>query len=289
MKVIISRKGFDSSNGGCPSPIFPNGEILSLPIPSRRAATRYADLALAGRNGGEIVEALTAGRICRNATAHVDPDLDARCLPRRPRWRPAFGQTGRQLSHLTNRGVTEGDLFLFFGWFNDVVETPDGALRRVPGAPNRHVIFGWLQVGSIIAVGAQPGTAVAANPWLQAHPHVMGTWGLKNSIFVASDALNMPGLPRFQSLSGGGTFAKITAARTLSKAGQPLRSLWSLPSWLSPVHGKATLSLHEKTSCWSHVPDSENVLLDSAKIGQEFVLESRDAALLSSWLNKVFE
>ena len=34
MKVILSRKGFDSANGGIPSPILPDGTLLSLPIPS---------------------------------------------------------------------------------------------------------------------------------------------------------------------------------------------------------------------------------------------------------------
>ena len=34
LKVILSRKGFDSSNGGCPSPIMPDNTLLSFPIPS---------------------------------------------------------------------------------------------------------------------------------------------------------------------------------------------------------------------------------------------------------------
>ena len=33
-KLILSRKGFDSGSGGCPSPIFPDGTVFSLPIPS---------------------------------------------------------------------------------------------------------------------------------------------------------------------------------------------------------------------------------------------------------------
>ncbi len=33
-KLILSRKGFDSASGGCPSPIFPDGTMFSLPIPS---------------------------------------------------------------------------------------------------------------------------------------------------------------------------------------------------------------------------------------------------------------
>ena len=36
MKIILSRKGFDSSYGGYPSPIFPDGSLLSIPIPSMR-------------------------------------------------------------------------------------------------------------------------------------------------------------------------------------------------------------------------------------------------------------
>ena len=43
MKVILSRKGFDSSNGGCPSPILPDGTLLSLPIPTDDR-DKYEDL-----------------------------------------------------------------------------------------------------------------------------------------------------------------------------------------------------------------------------------------------------
>ena len=35
MKVILSRKGFDSANGGILSPIFEDGTMLSFPIPSK--------------------------------------------------------------------------------------------------------------------------------------------------------------------------------------------------------------------------------------------------------------
>ena len=34
MKVILSRKGFDSVNGKMPSAIMPNGDLVSMPIPS---------------------------------------------------------------------------------------------------------------------------------------------------------------------------------------------------------------------------------------------------------------
>ena len=33
MKIVLSRKGFDSACGGVASPIFPDGGYVSLPIP----------------------------------------------------------------------------------------------------------------------------------------------------------------------------------------------------------------------------------------------------------------
>lgn len=77
MRLILSRKGYDSTSGGHPSPIFPDGGLCSLPIPSqddlRLAGVRYRDGDL-----GEIAAQLT--RQPRQSTAHVhlDPDLDAR-------------------------------------------------------------------------------------------------------------------------------------------------------------------------------------------------------------------
>lgn len=58
MKLILSRKGFDSAAGKCPSPII-DGRPLSLPIPaSGSLSTTYADLGL-----GSIVERITRGRL----------------------------------------------------------------------------------------------------------------------------------------------------------------------------------------------------------------------------------
>jgi hypothetical protein len=50
VKVIFSRKGFDAANGGCASPIFADGSLASLPIPSSRSPTRYSEIQASGRN-----------------------------------------------------------------------------------------------------------------------------------------------------------------------------------------------------------------------------------------------
>ena len=62
-KLILSRKGFDSTNrggeypyGGCPSPIFPDGSLYSLPIPSPGADVTFGDLNHGNINIGRVVE-----------------------------------------------------------------------------------------------------------------------------------------------------------------------------------------------------------------------------------------
>ena len=54
-KLSLSRKGFDNSYGGCPSPIFPDGTIYSLPIPGDDAErpVYYEDLQYENINKGQ--------------------------------------------------------------------------------------------------------------------------------------------------------------------------------------------------------------------------------------------
>jgi len=85
MRLILSRKGFDSAPGGVASPIFPDTRLTSLPIPLPGAPKTYAQVAK-GPNGGlgPIVEDLTRGAITGAAPTHLDPDLSGLALPRRP-------------------------------------------------------------------------------------------------------------------------------------------------------------------------------------------------------------
>lgn len=71
MKLILSRKGFDSSAGKAPSPIFPDGGMLSLPIPDKHSAIAYDDVSWQGERIGSLVESLTQGRVKRSFKAHL--------------------------------------------------------------------------------------------------------------------------------------------------------------------------------------------------------------------------
>ena len=58
MKIILSRKGFDSSNGGIPSPILPDGTLLSLPIPAKLDTISFDDLNYNGVLYSDILKQL---------------------------------------------------------------------------------------------------------------------------------------------------------------------------------------------------------------------------------------
>src|SRR4051794_34886590 len=107
MRVIFSRKGFDSSAGGCPSPIV-EGQPISLPIPVRKTPSPLRFIDLIG-DYSSLVEDLTKGRIDRYSRCHLDPDLKSSVLPRLPGWRGALGQVGAAQGHLSNEGVNVGD------------------------------------------------------------------------------------------------------------------------------------------------------------------------------------
>ena len=148
MKLILSRKGFDSQAGGCPSPIFPDGTLYSLPIPYDPSEITYGDLWHGDTNIGEMVADLTHNRFGPKDHAHLDPDSHHAAYPRQEGWRPLFGQSGAAQGHLDNQDVQAGDLFLFFGLFQRVEKT-SGRWGFVKGAPRQHILWGWLQIGEI--------------------------------------------------------------------------------------------------------------------------------------------
>ena len=69
--------------------------------------------------------------------------------------------TVRRRVPLKDLRVTVGDLFLFFGLFREA-ELRDSKYRYAPGAPNLHVVYGWLQVGAIIPCADRQLSAI---PW----------------------------------------------------------------------------------------------------------------------------
>lgn len=277
MKIILSRKGFDSAAGGVASPILPDGRMISLPIPDRSSTIRYAEITVHSLSLGGVVEQLTRGEKKAHYFAHLDPDLVADAIPRAPRWRPVFGQSGGEQSVLAREGVGPGDLFLFFGWFAEV-QLMDGAMSFRKGAPNLHVVWGWMQVDSVvqIATGIVPG-------WAAYHPHVASPQGRRNNtLYVARECLTLNGVNT--ELPGAGVMPHYDEKLRLTKPGAT-RSIWSLPGWFAPGVDRPALGYHSDPSRWAS--DDDRVILRTVGRGQEFVLDTDYYPEALDWVRSI--
>jgi Nucleotide modification associated domain 3 len=168
LKIVFSRKGFDSSSGRAPSPII-NGAPITLPIPTGKypSVSTYGDLDL-----GDIVSKANKN-YAAGSPCHEDPMFwDDRC---------AFGQTSAAQSHLANHAVGVGDVFLFFGLFAE------------GGRYRHHRIFGYLNVERVFKIGAHPtgeGLWRALDGAPRQHLHTIakwdsgGKWDDNNTIYV---------------------------------------------------------------------------------------------------------
>lgn len=259
MKIILSRKGFDSSAGGVASPITPSGQLVSLAIPDEQSAVRYRDLKGSRPSIAYWVESLSRGKVRGCDGVHLDPDLDAKSLRRDDEWVAGFGQAGAALGHLDAQDVAVGDLFLFFGWFRQVEKTAK-AWRYVPNAPDLHVLYGWLAVGEIWRQPEPVPRGIAA------HIHCQREFRGNNAVYMA--ARHYSGLSKVL-LPGAGLCSHIDPALVLSDGER--RSQWKLPAWFHPEGRQSTLSYHQKMSRWSK--HGEHCRLEAAARGQEFVLD----------------
>lgn len=287
MKVVLSRKGFDASNGGYPSPIFPDGQIMSLPIPGSSPSITIGRLCHDRHDLVKMVEELTNGKVTRKEEIHLDPDLDSEALSREAGWCPAFGQTGSAQTHLENQAVGLGDLFLFFGWFRKVEISDYGMWRYKPNAPHLHVIFGWLQIAQILRVGNSTVHYRKQYPWLARHPHLHGNRDNNNTIYVGEGS--RPSINKKDGKSlGGGVFRSIKESLILTELGQHKRSVWKLPKWFYPNHDRVPLSYHENLSRWGRTADGFTRLQTVGR-GQEFALDGVQYPEVKSWVLNLFK
>lgn len=278
MKIILSRKGFDSSAGGCASPIL-DGRLISLPIPDSDSTITYAQVQYKHVGAlGDIVHDLTRGRITPAHGAHLDPDLDEHAINRVAGWRPLFGQVDAAQSHLEKTGVDVGDLFLMFGWFR-YAQKHDGVVSYVPGKPHLHVLYGWFQIGSVLQLGSGPDRNQFPK-WTHYHPHFCGRRGQNNVLYVAADRLiigaTATGLP------GAGRLAEFRPELRLTAGGSDKRSVWKLPRWFDPHRHPKALSYHYNLQRWNICADG--YLLNSVGRGQEFVFNTNIYPEAEDWV-----
>lgn len=293
MKVIFSRKGFDAGSGGVASPIFPDGRVCTLPIPSSKGKYMFKDIQFENETLGAVVEDLTrnkARRFTRFDRTHPDPDLRRDALPWKRGWLPAFGPAGFAQTHLANNGVAVGDIFLFFGWFRKVCRV-NAHYRFDRKAPDIHLLFGWLQVGTIYHLFS-PDSKLPS--WADRHGEVsdgQDWWKADGyypdwALYVASKHLDLSGVPR--DLPGGGAFRKYDNRLCLTEPGKR-RGCWRLPGWMFPFPGRKPLTFHSAKHKWKR--QGKWALLQVVDRGQEFVLDCSEypEQKVRQWLADLFE
>jgi hypothetical protein len=286
MKLVLSRKGFDASSGGCANPILPDGRLRSLPIPEvgGLSGVKYTQVYFGDKYPtGAVVEALTKGKVQVNTLAHLDPDIDRNAVPNRhPNWRGVFGQSGAAQGHLSKQNIDKGDLFLFFGWFRQTEDDQAKGLKFAKGSPDLHSLWGWLQIGDIVPVTKNTAREF---PEFKDHHHVAfpDRDSGENVIYVATKNLKIGGVTK--SLPGYGTFRNFDSRLQLTMEGER-KSVWCLPQWFE----EKGMTYHTPDKFKGrYAKDQSKVLVQSAHRGQEFVLDlGGDTATAAEWLNQIF-
>lgn len=283
MKLILSRKGFDSIYGGVPCPILPDGRLCYLPIPdyNRKSPPQFRDITRTGLDVGQLVKDLSRNKLDSRTSIHLDPDLRKGDYPRARGWRPCFGQCSVAQSHLDRMGVGPGDLFLFFGWFR-AAEQHGGKWRYVNNAPDLHIIFGWLEIDKMLV-----GTNLinTAPDWAKYHAHVRYSkqYHDNNTLFIGTKSLHL--LSELK-LSGGGLFPIHNDILQLTD-GTKGRSVWRLPGCFAPRPNAPPLSYHADPGRWKRA--GKDCLLKTVGRGQEFVLDMDYYPEVYDWLKQVYQ
>lgn len=265
MKVILSRKGFDSAAGGHPSLVINNSILQTIPIPSKGDHNIYSTV-LSRYEGKSlfdlihpIYDKIGVDKFHQwdiTTECHLDPDIDYRAKSQRPvGWKGCFGQAGIAEKVLENCKVEKDDIFLFFGWFQhcDI----DGNSINLHKGNGKHILFGYLQVGEIYELTKD--TKDEIPEWLKEHPHADKERidGKLNRIYVARDTCSWD-----NNIKGYGVFP-YKEELVLTKEGLT-RSRWKLQDGLGP--DDVNIEYHSKKA-W------KEDYFQSAGRGQEFVID----------------
>ena len=269
-KVVLSRKGFDSSAGGGYSPFDPEtGKYIVLPIPmddNERAISnglKYEDIhiksdCLPGYSETNLKSLMKVmekkatikikGEKKESEYAHFDPWLGP--CP----WLAggsnhsigAFGQIGTAQAHMDNQKVGEDSLFLFFSRFkppkpigqnSEKIIVPDISRKNLN--EGLYFIYGWLKVERVIRK-YDP----SLSSLLSRHPHATEQYfdredpflKKKNNTIYIADELLFPD----NTIPGCGYFPELNEDLLLTASDSDqqeygkkwIPSRWKLPDFL---------------------------------------------------------
>jgi hypothetical protein len=311
-KVVLSRKGFDSTAGGGYSPFDPEtGRYIVLPIPVDKKELeicnplKYEDIHLQGNHLDGYPETNLKSLIMRamgkKATikgkeseyAHFDPWLGQCPWLAGDSNHPigAFGQVGGAQTHLDNQGVVkEGSLFLFFSRFTPIKNRENIILHDIISREHLdkglYFIYGWLKVKKVI----QQYKDIIDDKSLQSlkslHPHATEKYFENypnNTLYIAdeflfNDGSNLPGCGYFPRLNKD---LCLSASDSDQKQKKWISSRWKLP----PFFDKTRPSYLHKGE-WSKNEDG-SCLVKTPKRWQEAVFDESEE--FCRWFRSLLE
>lgn len=303
MKIILSRKGFDSSAGKIPSAII-GTKLISFPIPNiNDYKDSYDTIYFSDEKNniesmpyskiiGDLYEEYNKGKskekqleLCEHC--HVDPDIKENVRNNKiDNWEPIFGQSGSSATYLTKENeqmkhgslkVEKGDLFLFFGNYREVILDEEGKFKYKKSSKEMQLIWGWLFVGEKIE---NP-----SNNEYKWHPHTYDEnveWEEKNVLFKAKkDEIISIGNLKIPSF---GVFdynpnRVLTANKEYNK--NESKAFWKYNQIYDVMNTK-----HDTRKNSSKIP---NKIIYYAGQWQELLLNNFDNRLTIDWLEDIFD
>lgn len=280
MKVVFSRKGFDSTAGGFPSLIFPDGTIFSIPIPSRNDKYKYKELNFHYEDESiqSILNDLTNNQIRNKNWLRCDYNNSEQCCHYDPLSysEPAFtgitlGQANASEKHLRNQNIGTGDIFLFYGWFREVNRV-NGTWTYTKNSPDIHLIWSYMSIGDIVRIDTirQQQSAIEKYPFLLSHPHIGDPNGQSNSIYLSD---------KYRYFEHNQTRCLTD---TIKYRG---RATWRLPRFFDQKDAFSYLN--------NFTADKNDVVISYRGYGQEFVLDldkirsNEDKEKITAFIKKI--
>lgn len=278
MKIILSRKGFDSSiqGGGGANIVFEN-EIFPIPIPEVGNGIEYRDLIF--HNGTSYLDVMRDLNINQFTECHFDPYITNKILTKDSpiqKWKKSLGQCDIAQNILKTTGIVKGDLFIFFGWFNKV-EKKDAKYKYTNFENHTkegvQLIYGYLQVGDeIINIKKEDKDRI---DWISSHPHFKQREYFRgeNVIYTANANFSLN-----KNKPGAGIF-KFNEDLILTQ-NKKSRTNWVLPDIFHPSNGVEIKYLPEQN--WSKIKNNKTEIKASSR-GQEFVVVKDKKKLIEKW------
>ena len=272
MKVVLSRKGVDSGNSKISSLIFNDKDFIVFPIKDEKSDKSYGDIKLYDDLWQKIYKIKDyETEINPNKKCHLDPNIQ-NFLQNEENFIGMLGLNSNSITQFINNKIeiAIGDIFLFWGLFSKVKENNqnfyiDNFFK------NRHIIYGFLEVGDIIdtkQLTKEDRTNYENKyPCLKNHPH----WNLdnyknkkNNIIYIAKQ-------------NGYGMF-KYNDELILSAPQSYNRSNWQI----SQLANCKIQNMQSKSF-------DENGRITINGHGQEFVLEDKNAEIWAKNLIQKFK